>query len=450
MIATARRLWWNVFALRHRMEERRLPYRPLAELRRLQSRRVGDIVAHAYATVPHYREALDRLDATPADFRNASDLARLPLISGADLRNRPERFRSHSACSEDGLTIRSSGTGGRPKDVRYDACALFLALAHGERQRLVQAHFIGRLGGHRELIVVRPGSVRVQMRQFYAHRTWVPRGFDAHRRIVPPSTSFSGVCAELEAFRPDVLFGYGSWLGAFFRWAWDRGPALRVPRLVMYGADRMEPAERTLIEERFGVPVVSTYQAVEALRIGFQCERRGGFHLSMDHTAVRVVDENGRDLPAGGRGHLIISNLVNRATVLLNYRLGDVVTVGARPCPCGRTLPIISDIAGRSDDLIRRADGEAVHGLAVLDPLRTVGGVCAVQLVQESLTRLRIRAVPEDGVCRERAEAELATTVSRTLGSEVRATVQWVDSLETGNTGKVRAVISRVAPDSGE
>jgi phenylacetate-CoA ligase len=54
---------------------------------------------------------------------------------------------------------------------------------------------------------------------------------------------------------------------------------------------------------------------VEALRIGFQCEARQGFHISTDQVAVRVVDSAGADVAPGERGELILTNLTNRAMV---------------------------------------------------------------------------------------------------------------------------------------
>ena len=61
--------------------QRRVPYLPETELRRIQAARVRAIVAHAYRTVPHYRETMDRLGLTPVDFRSAYDLAKLLLLS---------------------------------------------------------------------------------------------------------------------------------------------------------------------------------------------------------------------------------------------------------------------------------------------------------------------------------------------------------------------------------
>jgi len=39
---------------------------------------------------------------------------------------------------------------------------------------------------------------------------------------------------------------------------------------------------RKLIEKNFGCIVYATYQTVETGKIGFQCERREGFHLNID------------------------------------------------------------------------------------------------------------------------------------------------------------------------
>lgn len=73
-----RKAYWNTFTLWHVRNEKRFPYRPLDEIFALQNRRVRAMVAHAYATVPHYREVMDGVGLRPDDVRTADDLARLP------------------------------------------------------------------------------------------------------------------------------------------------------------------------------------------------------------------------------------------------------------------------------------------------------------------------------------------------------------------------------------
>jgi phenylacetate-CoA ligase len=155
----------------------------------------------------------------------------------------------------------------------------------------------------------------------------------------------------------------------------------------------MADGDRALIERELGVPVLSTYQAAETLRLGFQCELRRGFHVSEDHVAIRVLDGRGNAVGPGGTGEIVISNLTNHATVILNYKLGDVVTLSAQPCPCGRTLPTIERIEGRADDSIALPGEERIHALGVQAALHRVPGVIQVQIVQEELRRFLLRVV---------------------------------------------------------
>lgn len=435
--------YWSAFTAWQARDEGRLPYRPLGEILSLQSRRLQATITHAYATVPHYREAMARAGLRPEDLRKADDLSHLALVAGDQLAAAPERFKSSRYSEARTLALRSSGTGGKAKTVWYSAAALFTALAHGQRQRAVFARFIGRRFGYREMTALRPNAVADQMRRFFESHAWVPRSLDLERAALPLDAGFEESVARINAFQPAVVFGYGSHLGALFRWAFERGREIHRPHLIWYGADRMADADRELLEHELRIPVLSSYQADEALRLAFQCELRQGFHLNLDDVAVRVVDGQGRTVGPGETGEIVISNLTNRATVLLNYKLGDLVTVSAGPCPCGRTLPTIERIDGRADDCLLLPNGEVRHPLAVLRGLQTVPGVVRVQLVQDEVARFSLRVV-----CALEAEwpatrTRLERVLRSCLGQGIAVETERVEALTREPGGKLRAVISR-------
>lgn len=436
------RVYWSASTFLKASAEGQLPYRPFDEILAMQNRRVRAMVAHAYATVPHYRDAMQDLGIRPGDLRSAAGLADLPLINGRDLANEPDRFYSSKYTASGTLTLHSSGTSGRAKAVRYDSAALFTALAHGHRQRAVMACFTGKRSGYREMSAIRPGSVSTQMRQFYESHLWVPRSIDLQRRILQLDLSFDEMVDRINAFQPEVLLGYGSQLGALLRWVWERGRELHRPRVIWYGADAMPDADRNMIESELGIPVISTYQADEALRIGFQCEQRKGFHLSLDDVAVRVVRRDGKAAGPGEEGEIVISNLSNRATVLLNYKLGDVVTMPTVPCSCGRTLPTIERIAGRADDLVMLSNGESRHSLFLLTPLQAVPGVVQIQLVQETVEHLSLIVVCAAGSDWQLIRNSLAEIVRGLLGQNMLVETTRVTVIPSEPGGKVRAVIS--------
>ncbi len=205
----------------------------------------------------------------------------------------------------------------------------------------------------------------------------------------------------------------------------------------------MAAPDRELLESDLGISVLSIYQAAEALRIGFQCEERRDFHLSIDSVAIRVVDEHHRDVAPGETGSIIVSNLVNRATVLLNYRLGDQVTLGSTPCPCGRTLPTISQILGRPSEGVLMPAGNTLHAGSILSPLQAVEGPRQVQIEQKELRDFQIRAVCRPDSDPVQVCVGLEAAARSVLGDDISVQIDLVDHIQAGPGGKMRAVISR-------
>jgi len=424
------------------LAESSIAYLPEDQLLARQSRRVQVLLRHAWRNVPYYRDWMLAAGAEPGDLRSAADLRRLPLVDKFALTIEPARFAADGYDRRDGLTLLSSGTSGRRRSFRYAAAALFEALAAGRRQRLALRHFVGREAGYREAVLNRQGSVGEQLRRFWEDRMITPRRIDLVRRRFSPSARFEDLLTGLNEFRPHVIRGIGSHLGAFFRWVCETGRCIEKPRAITYGADALPKADREIIERELGIPVLSTYQAVEALHIGFQCEARSGFHISIDQVAVRVVDPSGRDIAPGQRGELVITNLTNCAMPVIHYRLGDLVTLGTGPCVCGRTLPLISDIDGRLDDLIARPGGAWIHALALLPGLQAVPGVRQVQVIQDDLEDFRLRVVWAR--TSDQDPVRLHSRMAAVLGDRVHVRVEPVEMLEQEPSGKVKTVICKV------
>ena len=449
MSAWSTRGFWTAYTLWQARHEASLPGWPPERVRAVQRRRLRRMLEHASRQVPFYRDAMDRLGARPGELRTPEDLSRLPIVTKENLETAPESFRARGLRDERCLLLDSSGTSGRSRTIRHDPASLFVALAHGQRQRAVLRQFTGRLTGYREMVMARPNGSPRQIRRFYEGHSIALPGVELTRAYLPLlGVSLGEQVERINEFRPTVLRGYGSLLGSFFRRVAERGPRVALPKAIVYGADAMPAAERELIEGQFGVPVLSTYQAAEALRIGFQCEERRGFHLFVDDLVVRVVDDEGRDVAPGERGHVLLSNLTNRATVLLNYRLGDIVRLRATPCPCGRRLPAIEGIEGRSDDMLVLASGEEVHSLVLLEKLQAVPGVVQVQVIQEETDRFELRVVGKTGADRARTERNLLDALAVGVGRDAAARVAWLERIPPEASGKTRAVIShcRQAP----
>ena len=203
----------------------------------------------------------------------------------------------------------------------------------------------------------------------------------------------------------------------------------------------LEP-DRRLIEERFNIPVISTYEAIEALKIGFECERRTGFHLHVDLCVLRIVDGNGNPLSCGEQGEIVISNLINKATVLLNYKLGDIGVMSEKPCDCGRSLPILSELKGRSNDVIKLRDGSFVHPAAVGMLFKNRDNVLQYQVIQEQISTFVVKVVTIEVTDQIKLKHELVRDFKGYLGEDTSIEVEFPRFIPRTKSGKSQKVIS--------
>src|SRR5262249_43200007 len=60
----------------------------------------------------------------------------------------------------------------------------------------------------------------------------------------------------------------------------------------------------------------------------------------------------GEVLPLGSFGELVITPITKEALPLIRFRTGDMTSLDATPCPCGRTTARMSRIRGRYDDML--------------------------------------------------------------------------------------------------
>jgi phenylacetate-CoA ligase len=439
----AERVMWTMYLARHWRGQSRFPYRPLAVIERAQSRRVRKMVTHAFNTVPYYRETMTRMGLVPQDFKCAADLARLPVIERSQLQRDREYFRSDSRRMGEDIESRSGGSTGAPRRVTWDTAAVFQNAAHAERERSIIARAVGRFVNYKESVIASLYGTDQDIQDVYANRAILPSRSRVQYQHLSLFDSPEKNVALLNEFQPDVIRSYGSYLNRLFTYVKRTGVEFHRPKVVFYDADELPESARNLITDEFGVCVLSAYQAVEAFKIGFECEQHSGIHLNVDLYPVRIVDEDLRDVAAGESGEVVVSNLVNRAMVLLNYRLGDVAHILNERCRCGRTLPLMSFIEGRTDDWVTLSSGEAIHPQSIRTLFTTLEEIAQYQVVQRARDHF---AVAIAGVAEnETLVQRVAAGFKERFGPAVSVDVAFVDAIAPSVGGKIRPVISLVA-----
>ncbi len=147
-----------------------------------------------------------------------------------------------------------------------------------------------------------------------------------------------------------MLFGYPSALARIARQADARGIGLGDAgiKVAFVTAERLYDDQRDDIARVFGCRVANGYGSRDAGFIAHECPA-GGMHITAEDIVVEVIGADGQPLPAGESGEIVVTHLATSEFPFIRYRTGDVARlVAGATCACGRSLPLLTDIQGRT------------------------------------------------------------------------------------------------------
>jgi phenylacetate-CoA ligase len=421
--------------------QKRIPYAPRKQLEVMRDQRIRYMVAYAARTVPYYRQLFAREGIDPRAIRGAADLDRLPILDKELVRAQPQLFISETAAGRNALDFLTSGSTGTPIRVYHDQRSLLANIAYGERERDPVIKGCGGSFRPKELYIGYETSTFKKVTTFYEESVLMP--VRPLRMFVSLLEPLEKVVAIANAEKPDVLVGYGGWLNLFFKTIAAHNIEFHRPKMVMYMGEALPHGGRDFIEQHFGIPVISRYNAVEAFKIGFFCEQRTGFHIHEDLCHVRIVGRNGQTVESGQQGEIVVSNLVNRASVLLNYPIGDIGSVSDEKCSCGRTFKLLSELEGRVEDVLTLPDGKFVHPRAIWQVFKNDRNVLQYQLTQQEPQRFELKLVTVDEAGFHQALALALPELKNLLGRDAVIDTSRQHEFDRGEKGrKFRAVAS--------
>jgi phenylacetate-CoA ligase len=254
-----------------------------------------------------------------------------------------------------------------------------------------------------------------------------------------------GQCVErIRMRRPRMLFGYPSSLALIARHAGRIGVDLANLgiRVAFVTSERLYEEQRQAIARTFGCRVANGYGGRDAGFIAHECPE-GGMHLTAEDIIVETIAPNGHVLPPGEAGEIVVTHLATKDFPFVRYRTGDIGVLDDRACVCGRGLPLLREVQGRSTDFVIAANGTVMHGLALIYVIRDLPGIESFKIVQENQHRTRVILVPGTGF-EPSLEEMIRRAFRRRLGETVVIEIEKVPAIAAERSGKFRYVESHV------
>lgn len=321
------------------------------EIEKIQLERLQETVNRVYEKVAPYRKKMDDAGVKPSDIKTLKDLAKLPFVTKQDMRdnypfglfavNKDELVRIHA----------SSGTTGKPTVVGYTkadlemwtTCVSRIACMGGATEKDVAqicfgyGMFTGALGLHYGLENI--GAT-----------------------IIPSSTGNSEKqIMYMKDFGTTLLVATPSYALRLAEVAREMGVDIKKDlkvKIGLVGSELLTDAMRDEMHKYWGedMLVTSNYGMSELIGPGVsgECEYLCGMHINEDYFIPEIINpETGEVLPEGEQGELVITCIKKEGIPLIRYRTKDITSLHYEPCKCGRTFVRMSNLSGRSDDMLK-------------------------------------------------------------------------------------------------
>ncbi len=391
------------------------------------------LVAHAYEQVPYYRELFDRERIDPREIRGVADLPRIPILTKAILRERFEDLKARDFAAHHPGLHHSGGSTGEQTRFYLSQRAMDAELAAAWRHY----HQAGYRFRDRVASLYLP--LEGPAANLLCYESWKTPTLHLNTRLFTGERMRAMIDAVV-AYRADVLWAYPSHLEMLCRYVEETGDDRFRPRVVVTNAEVLYDCQRTRARKLLGCDVFDWYGLAEHTAAAAECEQHG-YHVPEEIVAVELLADDGE--PAVGEpGDIIGTSLENYAQPLLRYRTGDYASWREGSCPCGRSHRMLSEIGGRTQDVITTPNGIRTfrHGALALEG---IPGLEAVQIEQCEIRRFIVRAVAPRGLS-DAAKQEVARSLLRAIGFEASVRVDLVDQMPRTKRGKHQLVISRV------
>lgn len=287
-----------------------------ADIERMQLNKLNALLAREKERGGFYRDL-------PVHLASLSELASLPFTTDEDLAHHaPGLLLCSQAEIRRVLSDATSGTTGAAKRVFY---------TEGDCEHTVEL-FAAGLG---ELIF--PGSVTMICFPFSGPHGLGELIAEAIERLgarplrLGVGLTYGEFANLLEKEKPDTFVGMPVQLLSLLR-VCGRGSLRRA----LVSGDACPDAVLRGCEEILGTRLFPHYGSREmALGGAITCPAHEGMHLRENHVIAEIVDGQGRTLPPGERGELVITTIGMEAMPLIRYRTGDYTRVIPGRCPCG-------------------------------------------------------------------------------------------------------------------
>jgi phenylacetate-CoA ligase len=407
-----------------------------------QSMTLCKLLKHSSQFCPYYKKIINEHGTTLSSFTGIKDLLKFPILTKDVIKN---NFDDLISTQHRNVVWKKStgGSTGQPLHFAYtkESYEWRVAMSKrgyawagatpGARQAYIWGIQLGKVG--------RIKQMKEQLHHFIDRQLYF-NCFEFDEKAM------AQCLIDLNRFKPAAVVGYTNPLYNLALFVGDNSKIKFAPQGVICAAEKVHPYQREVIERVFGAKVFNTYGSREFMLIAAECEKHEGLHVSAENLIVEIIKDDGTPAKKGETGRIIVTDLHNYGMPFIRYEIGDLGIATSKACSCGRGLPLIADVVGRSLDVIRTPEGKIVPGEFFPHLMKDFSDIARFQVVQEKLDHLVIKLVPTTKLS-EATKKRIDSEVRNVVGPIMVIKYEIVSDIPLTVTGKYRVTVSKLTGD---
>ena len=411
------------------------------DLQEYQDRRLRGVIERAYSTVPYYHDLFCSLGLSPSDIRTADDLLKLPVLTKDEVRQNPDSFLSRDVKKSTLIENATSGSTGQVFRFYTDRTNLSVSRAIALRAWNFSGYRVGdrmvTLAGSALLAENMSGSRKLQ---FALSRNMPLSSYHLDEKSVVDYIS------RIERFQPKYLRGYPTSIALLAEHVLERKLDTVHPVGIMTTAETLSKQQRSTISAAFGCEVFDQFGCLDGGAHACECDHHAGYHIAVERAVHEFLDMNGDPVAPGEEGRIVLTDLWNDAMPLIRYDAGDMGVPGDGACSCGRGLPLLEKVTGRTFEHIVLPDGRLVPSMVLTDVFehgKVATAIADYQVVQEAKDRFIVILVANKDYAEGTTDV-ISQYMKEFLGFEPKITFSFVEEIPRTRANKRTIVVSRV------
>lgn len=321
------------------------------EIRRVQEELLRKQIDYLWTNSPFYKNKFEQENLTPESIRTIEDLAKISPTTKTDLQLHNDDFLC--VPKTDILDYcTTSGTLGDPVTFGLTDADME-RLAYNEMQSFRCAGV--QKGDLVQLMTTIDRRFMAGMAYFLGLRK-LGAGIIRVGAGVPPLQWDS-----ILRYQPNYLIAVPSFLLKMIDYAEENGIDYRnssIKGVICIGeslrtGDLQDALLTQRIQDKWPIPLYSTYASTEMGAAFTECEQHQGGHVQPELIITEIVDNNDQAVQDGTLGELVVTTLGVEGMPLLRFKTGDLVRKHSTPCSCGRNTYRLGPVEGRKQHMIK-------------------------------------------------------------------------------------------------